>query len=62
MTDSEILSAIIWHTTGCPEMSLLDKIVFIADYIEVNSNQAEDLPEVRELALKILMPACKRKV
>ena len=31
VTDPEILSAIIWHTTGCPEMSLLDKIVFIAD-------------------------------
>ena len=45
VTDPEILSAIIWHTTGCPEMSLLDKIVFIADYMEANRNQAEDLPE-----------------
>ena len=52
--DPEILSAIIWHTTGCPEMSLLDKIVFIADYMEANRNQAEDLPEVRALAFKDL--------
>ena len=33
-------------------MSLLDKIVFIADYIEANRDKAEDLPEVRELAFK----------
>ena len=43
VTDSEILSAIIWHTTGCPDMSLLDKIVFIADYIEANRDKAEDI-------------------
>lgn len=54
INDPEILSAIIWHTTGCPEMSLLDKIVFVADYMEANRNQAEDLPEVRELAFKDL--------
>ena len=50
ITDAEILSAITWHTTGKPDMSLLDKIVFIADYIEPNRNQAPDLCEVRELA------------
>ena len=54
VNDPEILSAIIWHTTGCPEMSLLDKIVFVADYMEANRNQAEDLPEVRALAFKDL--------
>lgn len=32
--DEEILSAIRTHTTGCRDMSLLQKIVFIADYIE----------------------------
>ena len=54
VTDTEILSAIIWHTTGCPNMSLLDKIVFIADYMEANRDKAEDLPEVRALAFKDL--------
>ena len=54
VTDPEVLSAIIWHTTGCPDMSLLDKIVFVADYMEANRNQAEDLPEVRALAFKNL--------
>ena len=50
--DEEILSAITWHTTGKPEMSLLDKIVFIADYIEPNRDKAEDLPVVRKLAFE----------
>jgi predicted HD superfamily hydrolase involved in NAD metabolism len=32
--DTEILDAICYHTTGCENMSLLSKIVFMADYIE----------------------------
>lgn len=32
--DEEILSAIRWHTTGKAGMSQLDKIIFLADYIE----------------------------
>lgn len=32
--DSAILSAIACHTTGKPDMTSLEKIVFIADYIE----------------------------
>ena len=32
--DFDILHAIRVHTTGVPDMSLLDKIIFIADYIE----------------------------
>ena len=32
--DEEILSAIRWHTTGRPGMSLLEEIIFVADYIE----------------------------
>ena len=31
--DPEILSAITCHTTGKPGMSLLDKILYVADYI-----------------------------
>lgn len=33
-TNADILSAIECHTTGKPDMSLLDKLLFIADYIE----------------------------
>jgi len=32
--DPEVLSAIRWHTTGKAEMTLLDEIVFLADYVE----------------------------
>jgi predicted HD superfamily hydrolase involved in NAD metabolism len=36
--DEEILHAIRYHTTGCENMSLLDKIIYIADYIEPGRN------------------------
>lgn len=52
--DKEILSAITWHTTGKPDMSLLDKILYIADYLEPNRDQAENLPEVRSLVFQDL--------
>ncbi|WP_412523554.1 bis(5'-nucleosyl)-tetraphosphatase (symmetrical) YqeK [Enterococcus sp. S23] len=48
--DEEILQAIRLHTTGAAEMSLLDKIIYVADYIE----PGRDFPgvkEARELAL-----------
>ena len=52
VTDPEVLSAIACHTTGKPDMSLLDKIVFIADYIEPGRNKAPGLPEVRKLSFE----------
>ena len=48
--DEEILNAIRWHTTGRPKMTKLDKIIYIADYIEPNRNQAPNLDEIRRLA------------
>ena len=50
VTDPEILSAIEWHTTGRPEMSLLEKIIFTADYIEPNRDRAPHLEEIRQMA------------
>lgn len=50
VADQEILSAITWHTTGRPGMSLLDKIIYIADFIEPMRCKASNLPEVRRLA------------
>lgn len=38
ITDSEILHAIQVHTTGAAKMSLLDKIIYVADYIEPGRN------------------------
>jgi len=34
INDSEIMQAIILHTTGGPNMTLLDKIIYLADAIE----------------------------
>ena len=48
--DEEILQAIPWHTTGRPNMSLLEKIIFIADYIEPSRNPIPELDEIRQLA------------
>ena len=54
ITDKEILHAIQVHTTGAPNMNLLDKIIYIADYIEPNRNKAPNLSKVRELAFRDL--------
>ena len=43
VTDQEILSSITWHTTGKPDMTLLEKIVYIADYIEPKRDKAPNL-------------------
>lgn len=52
--DLEILHAIQVHTTGEPNMSLLDKIIYIADYIEPNRDRAPRLEEIRKLAFSDL--------
>lgn len=38
INDREILDAIQYHTTGKENMSLLEKIIYISDYIEPNRN------------------------
>ena len=48
--DQEILSAINYHTTGRREMSLLEKIIYIADYIEPYRNKAANLDDIRHMA------------
>lgn len=51
--DKEILNAIYYHTTGRENMTALDKIIYIADYIEPYRN-FPGVKEVRELAYKDL--------
>ncbi|BFL47413.1 HD domain-containing protein [Lactonifactor longoviformis] len=52
--DSGILSAIRYHTTGKPEMNTLEKIVYIADYIEPMRCKAQHLSQIRRLAFRDL--------
>ena len=54
VTDKEILSAITYHTTGKPDMTMLEKIVYIADYIEPKRDKAPNLKVVRKLAFQDL--------
>ncbi|OJG86698.1 HAD superfamily hydrolase [Enterococcus saccharolyticus] len=48
--DEEILQAIRVHTTGAAEMSLLDKIIYVADYIEPG-RKFPGVEKAREIAL-----------
>lgn len=48
--DQEILNAIEYHTTGKPAMTMLEKIIFIADYIEPMRSKASNLEEIRHMA------------
>ena len=48
--DEEVCHAIKTHTTGAPDMSALDKIIYIADYIEPHRVDAPNLFVLRKLA------------
>lgn len=48
-----IFSAIEWHTTGCPGMTTLDKIVYLADFIEP-TRSFPGVERVRSLAFEDL--------
>lgn len=50
--DYEILSAIDYHTTGKPEMTILEKIVYISDYIEPSRTKQPNLTEIRREAFE----------
>lgn len=52
--DEDILNSIKFHTTGRPDMRLLEKIVYIADYIEPLRYKAQNLEEIRRIAFEDL--------
>ncbi|EKQ55118.1 MULTISPECIES: bis(5'-nucleosyl)-tetraphosphatase (symmetrical) YqeK [unclassified Clostridium] len=51
--DEEILDAIRWHTTGKENMSILTKIIYIADMIEP-SRDFQGVEEIRKLTFENL--------
>jgi predicted HD superfamily hydrolase involved in NAD metabolism len=63
--DEEILDAIRYHTSGKVGMSLLDKIIYLADYIEPGRH-FPGVDEVRDLAKanlnKALIQAIKNSI
>lgn len=53
--DPQVLKAILCHTTGCPRMSPLDQIIYLADKIEP-SRPFDDLEPLRRMA-EVDLPA-----
>ena len=56
--NKNVVSAIEWHTTGRANMTLLEKIVYIADYIEPNRT-IPGVEKLRELAFSDIDAALK---
>lgn len=54
VVDSEILKAIRLHSTGAPNMTPLQKVLFVADYTEPGRPDWPELKALRALALKNL--------
>lgn len=50
--DPDIINAVRYHTTGRASMSILEKIIFIADFIEPLRTKAPCLKDARSLAFK----------
>lgn len=49
VADEEILGAVRWHTTGRAGMTLLEKIIYVADFISAD-RKYDDVDVVRKLA------------
>ena len=49
--DDDMCNSVKWHTTGRPNMSLLEKIVFVADKID-ETREYEDVEEYRKIAFE----------
>ncbi|RTR35349.1 HD domain-containing protein [Robertmurraya yapensis] len=61
ITDAEVLDAIKFHTSGRPGMTLLEKVIYLADYIEPGRH-FPGVEEVRELAKEDLDTALIKSV
>ncbi len=48
--DQDIIGAVRFHTTGRSNMTLLEEIIYIADFIEPNRQEIPGLKEIRQLA------------
>ena len=49
----QVYEAIFWHTTGKKDMSVLEKVIYMADYIEPNRN-FDGVERMRQLAYEDL--------
>ncbi|MFD0827475.1 bis(5'-nucleosyl)-tetraphosphatase (symmetrical) YqeK [Neobacillus sp. M.A.Huq-85] len=61
ITDTEVLTAIRYHTSGRIGMSLLEKVIYLADYIEPGRH-FPGVEEVREMAKENLDKALIKSI
>ncbi|MGN0170282.1 MAG: bis(5'-nucleosyl)-tetraphosphatase (symmetrical) YqeK [Lachnospiraceae bacterium] len=59
--DEEIIHAILVHSTGCPNMNTLDKILYLADFMEPGRQSFTGMDEIRHLAYQDLDKAVLAK-
>ncbi len=62
ISDNETLKAIKWHPTGHPDMTELQKVLFVADITERNTRKFKDSEIMRELSYKSLNEAVAYKL
>lgn len=61
ITDPEVLAAIRYHTSGRPAMTLLEKVIYLADYIEPGRH-FPGVDEIRGMAMENLNKALIKAV
>ncbi|MBD5476071.1 MAG: HD domain-containing protein [Lachnospiraceae bacterium] len=59
ITDEDILNAIYYHTTGRPQMSPLEQVIYIADYIEPGRKHMKRTAAIEEQYMQNLAAARK---
>lgn len=52
--NGNVVSAIRWHTTGRPDMTALEKVVYLADFVEPSRKKPGWLAELRRLVYEDL--------
>lgn len=55
--DNFIINAVRYHTTGRPGMTELEKIIYIADYMEPNRKMLPEMDKIRKAAFRDLNEA-----
>lgn len=57
IAEEKVCSAIRWHTTGKPDMTDFEKIIYIADYIEPGRKPLPRIEEIRQVSFRNLNKA-----
>ena len=50
--NDNVVSAIRWHTTGSPDMTALQKVIYLADYVEPSRKDIKGIETLRSLVFE----------